>query len=46
VGLGLALVREMVGSLEGTLELDSTVGSGSTFAVSLPARTRARSIQE
>jgi signal transduction histidine kinase len=37
VGLGLALVREMVTSLRGALELDSRVGLGSTFQVLLPS---------
>jgi signal transduction histidine kinase len=37
VGLGLALVREMVTSLRGALELESRVGVGSTFQVLLPS---------
>jgi signal transduction histidine kinase len=37
VGLGLALVREMVTSLQGALELASEVGVGSTFQVLLPS---------
>jgi signal transduction histidine kinase len=36
VGLGLALVREMVSSLHGTMALDSAIGAGSTFEVTLP----------
>ena len=36
IGLGLALVREMVGALEGRVELDSDTGRGSTFIVTLP----------
>ena len=43
VGLGLALVREMVSSLEGRLELTSSVGSGSTFSVVLPGRAQPES---
>jgi signal transduction histidine kinase len=38
VGIGLALVREMVGSLGGQIALESQVGQGSTFTVSLPSR--------
>jgi signal transduction histidine kinase len=37
VGLGLALVREMVTSLQGALELESQVGVGSRFQVLLPS---------
>ena len=36
IGLGLAIVREMVGALEGRVELESEVGRGSTFIVTLP----------
>jgi len=38
VGLGLALVREMVSSLGGRIALESRVGEGSTFTVTLPSR--------
>jgi PAS domain S-box-containing protein len=45
VGLGLALVREMVGSLGGRIAVASRVGEGSTFTVTLPSR-RARAEAE
>jgi PAS domain S-box-containing protein len=37
IGLGLTLVREMVGALGGRISLDSRPGAGSTFTVSLPS---------
>ncbi len=35
-GLGLSLVREMLNALGGTIQLDSEVGKGSTFRISVP----------
>jgi signal transduction histidine kinase len=43
LGLGLWLVREMVGALHGTVRLQSAAGSGSTFEVEIPRRAPARS---
>ena len=35
-GIGLALVRDLVELLHGRIELDSTLGAGSTFTITLP----------
>jgi signal transduction histidine kinase len=35
-GLGLSLVREMLNALGGNIELESEVGQGSTFRISVP----------
>ncbi len=40
-GLGLSLVRELVGLLGGSITVDSIKGQGTTFRVELPNRTHA-----
>jgi signal transduction histidine kinase len=35
-GLGLSLVREMLHALGGNIELESSLGAGSTFRISVP----------
>jgi two-component system sensor histidine kinase SenX3 len=39
VGLGLALVKEIVESHDGAVSVVSEVGRGTTFRISLPAAT-------
>jgi signal transduction histidine kinase len=38
-GLGLSIVHELVERHGGTIEVDTTVGTGTTFVVTLPRRT-------
>ena len=37
IGLGLALVRQLVGAVAGTIEVSSEVGRGSVFRVRIPS---------
>ena len=39
-GLGLSICRRLAQMLDGTMELDSQLGKGSTFVLSLPVRIR------
>ena len=41
-GLGLSIVRRLVSDFEGTIEIDSEVGAGTTVTVTLPAAREAR----
>ena len=43
-GIGLALVRELVGVLNGTVSVESQVGKGTTFTVILPADSHTWSV--
>jgi signal transduction histidine kinase len=37
MGVGLSIVNDIVAAHQGTVEVDSTVGKGSRFTVTLPA---------
>jgi len=45
-GIGLALVKELVEVLSGTIAVMSTLGEGSTFVVKLPMRELAEEVEE
>ena len=40
VGLGLAIVQQLVTAMQGRVDIDSKVGQGSTFSVILPIRMK------
>lgn len=45
-GLGLSLVREMLQALDGSVELESELGVGTTFRISVPVATHGVGVAE
>ncbi|MBL7783071.1 MAG: response regulator [Saprospiraceae bacterium] len=45
VGLGLALVKELVDHLDGTIQVKSKVGEGTTFRILLPLQAESRLLE-
>ena len=45
-GLGMSIVHELVQRLEGTIEIESEIGEGSTFRITLPCRVSGEKVQE
>lgn len=45
VGLGLSIVLQLVKAMKGTIDVESKVGQGSTFIVTLPAQSSQSSIR-
>ncbi len=44
VGLGLAIVQQLVTAMQGRVEIESKVGQGSTFSVILPIHTKKENV--